>query len=94
VRDRDDVLWITFEDLKEDLAGSVKKVAEFLQIECDDQMLAMVSRESRRHTHHRVGDTRPHASKTLNQATSVQPVADDAAVCDRVWAGGRPLVRW
>ena len=36
------MLWITFEDLKEDLEGSVKKVADFLQIECDAQLLAMV----------------------------------------------------
>ena len=42
MRGRDDVLWITFEDLKEDLEGSVKKVADFLQIECDAQLLAMV----------------------------------------------------
>jgi hypothetical protein len=42
VRERDDVLWITFEDLKEDLEGSVKKVAKFLKIDCDDQLLATV----------------------------------------------------
>ena len=42
MRGRDDVLWITFEDLKEDLPGSVKKVADFLKIECDDKLLATV----------------------------------------------------
>ena len=42
MRERDDVLWITFEDLKEDLEGSVKKVAKFLKIDCDDQLLATV----------------------------------------------------
>lgn len=36
------MLWITFEDLKEDLEGSVKKVADFLQIECDEKLLATV----------------------------------------------------
>ena len=36
------MLWITFEDLKEDLEGSVKKVADFLKIECDAHLLATV----------------------------------------------------
>ena len=36
------MLWITFEDLKEDLEGSVKRVADFLKIECDEKLLATV----------------------------------------------------
>ena len=46
VRHRPDVLWITFEDLKDDLEGSIRKVAAFLEIECDAELLAVVKEKS------------------------------------------------
>lgn len=46
VREREDVLWITFEDLKEDLEGSILKVARFIGVECGPALLATVTKKS------------------------------------------------
>jgi len=35
-RHREDVLFLFFEDMKEDLPGTVRKVADFMQIEADE----------------------------------------------------------
>jgi len=41
-RNDPDVLWVCFEDLKSDLAGQVKRIAKFMDIECDDAKLSKV----------------------------------------------------
>ena len=45
-RGADDVLFIFFEDLKEDLKGSIKKVAAHIGVACDDELLEIVHRQS------------------------------------------------
>ena len=46
VRNEKNVLWVCFEDLKADLSGQVKRVADFLGIACDEKLLATVVEKS------------------------------------------------
>jgi hypothetical protein len=41
VRERPDVMLIAFEHMKQDLTGTIRKVAEFIGIELDDDLLAL-----------------------------------------------------
>ena len=56
VRESKDVLWVFFEDLKEDLPKCVEKIAEFMEIELDDELKKIVCEVSsyeymREHAH-------------------------------------------
>ena len=42
MRESKDVLWLFFEDLKEDLPGCVEKISEFMGIELDDELKKIV----------------------------------------------------
>ena len=39
-------MWVNFEDLKSDLKGQVKKIAKFLEIECDEEFAEYVATNS------------------------------------------------
>ena len=46
VRERDDVLFLCFEDMKEDLRPIVVRIAEFCGIEADDGLIDLVTRQA------------------------------------------------
>jgi hypothetical protein len=41
-----DVLWVTYEDLKDDLETWIRRVAAFIGVELDDELLEIVKRQS------------------------------------------------
>ena len=45
-RNDPNVLWLCYEDLKDDLPGNVKKVASFMGVEADDDLLAIANQRS------------------------------------------------
>lgn len=47
-RHDDDVLLLAYEDMKEDLPGTVRRVARLMEIELDDELLEIVVRQSSR----------------------------------------------
>lgn len=49
----DNVLWLHFEDLKEDLPGVIRKIAKFLDIGADDnELLELVEKQVRSIMHY------------------------------------------
>jgi len=46
VRGQENVLWVFFEDLREDLRGNVAKIAEFMGVGADDALLELASKQS------------------------------------------------
>ncbi|WP_342376002.1 sulfotransferase domain-containing protein [Myxococcus stipitatus] len=46
VRERDDVLLMTYEDLIEDLAGSVRRIGAFMGLDVDDALAAKVTHQA------------------------------------------------
>mmetsp|Transcript_19713 Transcript_19713/g.27203 ORF Transcript_19713/g.27203 Transcript_19713/m.27203 type:complete len:304 (+) Transcript_19713:32-943(+) len=42
----ENIMWVNFEDLKSDLKGQVKKIAKFLEIECDEEFAEYVATNS------------------------------------------------
>ena len=45
-RDNPNVLLLGYENMKQDLPGAVHKIAEFLELDCDPDLLALVVRQS------------------------------------------------
>jgi aryl sulfotransferase len=45
-RDDPSVLWVCYEDLKDDLRGQIQRIAKFMGVECDDKLLSIVEEKS------------------------------------------------
>ena len=45
-RNNDRVLYLVYEDMKENLNGNIKKISEFAEIELDDDLLAITEKHS------------------------------------------------
>eukprot|EP00941_MAST-03F_sp_MAST-3F-sp1_P001963 g1963.t1 len=46
VRKQDNVLWLTFEELKQDLKKAIIKIAKFIEVDLDDELLRIVLHKS------------------------------------------------
>ena len=45
-KDDENVLWVFFEDLKEDLRGEVERIAKFMQIAYTEELIDLVTKQS------------------------------------------------
>lgn len=45
-RQREDVLMLSYEDMKEDLEGAVRRIATFIGLQADEELIALVTRQS------------------------------------------------
>jgi len=45
-RNDPNVLWICYEDLKEDLVGSIKRIASFMDVPMDEELISIVAKNS------------------------------------------------
>lgn len=75
VREREDVLLMTYEDLTQDLEGSVRRIGAFMGLNVDDALAAKVTRQATfafMHAHERQFDDHP-TTAILNALAELPP---------------------
>ncbi|WP_141332292.1 sulfotransferase domain-containing protein [Myxococcus sp. AB025B] len=75
VRERDDVLLLAYEDMKEDLESAVRRIGAFMGVSLDDELVALVTKQSTfefMHAHESQFDDHP-TTEAVNRLTSLPP---------------------
>lgn len=73
VREREDVLLLSYEDMKEDLAGNIRRIGAFMGLSVDEDLVDLVTRQSTfefMHAHEHQFDDHP-TTTAVNQMTAL-----------------------